>query len=567
MTENETKKNISKTKSIIKDNEKIYRFPFHGKSKYLIDKLYIIGYDSVTINKYFSERANNKLKFDDPDCIDTSSKNQRSKLYLSKIPQSNAKKINPALERIETFTIPEKPSLVNEISNDYNKKVLDEDITINMVFPNIPIFYFVKESKRQLSPSKNTFKKRRNTDFYTIKYEMKNGIRTNDIFEELKEIIKGKKYCMIFSSNPQIDKNNKKSINGFCYINYCKYKEKKIMDDYLCTIYIPIGLCFISEFPYYQSYYKLAEQIFLLFNSKRIEVPIEIMLYNLINRTLSPINGDIDLCIEPVIFHNNIISQNSNSISNKNDISDINTKESNNKDGNTNAKNEKEVSVFVNDFLIIEKNNSENARDDGSIDNNNNVVKEEKESNSSKLLVHVQKKIETNLDIRSSYKKTSVIKDTNLQKILNTKALGGESHYLKNLFEQIKFPFLQGYPLMQYNLPRILFNNFSIFKYIFLFINSFLEKDILIFSEDIEVLSFAINTFHNLNYPLNDNAYYNINGCISYNNYIRGNCNFISTAMNSIKGINSSLQLNYLSNNDKKVHEQIIYDLDRRVFL
>ena len=304
-----------------------------------------------------------------------------------------------------------------------------------------------------------------------------------------------------------------------------------------------------------------------IINSKRIEVPIEIMLYNLINSTLSPINGDIDLCIEPVSFHNNIISQNSNSISNKNDISDINTNESNNKDGNTNAKNEKEVSAFVNDFLIIEKNNSENARDDGSIDNNNNVVKEEKESNSSKLLVHVQKKIETNLDIRSSYKKTSVIKDTNLQKILNTKALGGESHYLKNLFEQIKFPFLQGYPLMQYNLPRILFNNFSIFKYIFLFINSFLEKDILIFSEDIEVLSFAINTFHNLNYPLNDNAYYNINGCISYNNYIRGNCNFISTAMNSIKGINSSLQLNYLSNNDKKVHEQIIYDLDRRVFL
>ena len=48
------------------------------------------------------------------------------------------------------------------------------------------------------------------------------------------------------------------------------------------------------------------------------------MLYNLINSTLSPINGDIDLCIEPVSFHNNIISQNSNSISNTNDNSDSN---------------------------------------------------------------------------------------------------------------------------------------------------------------------------------------------------------------------------------------------------
>ena len=54
---------------------------------------------------------------------------------------------------------------------------------------------------------------------------------------------------------------------------------------------------------YYSSYYKLAEQIFNLFKNNNIEVPIEIMLHNIVNSTLSPIKGDIDLCIETVSFY------------------------------------------------------------------------------------------------------------------------------------------------------------------------------------------------------------------------------------------------------------------------
>ena len=61
-----------------------------------------------------------------------------------------------------------------------------------------------------------------------------------------------------------------------------------------------------------------------------------------------------------------------------------------------------------------------------------------------------------------------------------------------NSFEEIKFPFLQAYPLLQYNLSKLLFNYFSISKIIFIFINTFLQKYILIFSE-------------NINFPLNDN--------------------------------------------------------------
>ena len=557
MIENEIKERNPINEIKIKETEKIYRFPFHGKSKYLIDKLYIIGYDNETLNKSLIKNYNNIFKKEDFDDID-SPKARSSKIYSTKLSQTNSKELNNRNENenINSFSISESPSLLNEIINDYNKKVLDIDITINMIFPNKPILYSFKESKRQLSPDKRNAKNRRNTNFNTMKSNLGNIRNSND---EIKDIMDKKKYFVIFSSNPQIDKKNKKSINGFCYINYCKYKEKRIISDYTYSFYVPIGICFISEFPFYNSYYKLAEQIFLLFNSKKIEVPIEIMLYNLINCTLSPINGDIDLCIEPVSFFNNLLSPSSNSLSKKTEIENSIKKEYENKKNN-----EKEIRPFsLNDLFINigEDDNSNNKKEE---EEKKEEKKEENGSNSTKLLAHVEQKIEKKLDLRSSLKKTIVIKDENLDRLLKTKSLGGQKHQKQNLFESIKFPYLQGYSLCHYNLPKIFFNNISLSKLIFIFINTFLEKDILIFSENIELLSLIINSLHNLNYPLNDNTYYVINASVSYNNYINGNLNYISTAFNSIIGINSSFKLNYLNENKNKYKEHIIYDLDNK---
>ena len=569
MIENKIKeRNCSFSESNIKENEKIYRFPFHGKSKYLIDKLYIIGYDNETLNKYLIKKDNNNFKIEDFDDMD-SPKKRGSKMYLAKLSQTASKELNSRNENINSFSLPEPPSLLNEILNDYNKKVLDIDITINMIFPNKPVLYSYKESKRQLSPDKRNAKSRRNTNtnFYTMRSDIGQIKNVND---EIKEKMDRKKYCMVFSSNPQIDKNNKKSINGFCYINYCKYKEKKVMNDFAYTFYVPIGICFISEFPFYNSYYKLAEQIFCLFNSKKIEVPIEIMLYNLINTALSPINGDIDLCIEPVSFLNNILNPASNSVNKKREIENsINSIIEENENKNND---QKEIRPFSLSDLTSNINDNDNKDDNNKKGDEKKEeekkVEEKKEEenapNSSKLLVHVEKKFEKKLDLRSSLKKTIVIKDEDLDKIIKTKSLGGQRHLQQNLFEPIKFPYLQGYPLCHYNLPKILFNNISISKLIFIFINTFLEKDILIFSENIELLSLIINSLHSLNYPLNDNTYYVINASVSYNNYINGNLNYISTAFNSIIGINSSFKLNYLNENKNKYKEHIIYDLDSK---
>ena len=506
----------------------IIRYPFYGKSKYLIDKLYIIGYDNATINKYLNENKNKKKKKETNDNIDTSVRMMRQS---SKINQS--KEIASPFDNINQYSISERPVLINEIVNNYNKDSLDIDIIIDMIFPNDPIYYAVKETKKELSPAKNG---RNNSNYINIKTEVGNiGNNNNNIINgTIKEIINKKKYFMVFSSNPQIDKKNKVSINGFVYINYCKYKDYKKINGKGYKYYFPVALCFLSEFPFYQSYYKLAQQIFHLFKSQKIEVPIEIMLYNLINSTLSPINGDVDLCIEPVSFYNNIINNNSNSINNSDKI-------------NKSEKKEKERKKEISPFKITE--------------NSNDIKKEENYANSSKILIHVEKK---NVKFKDSLKKSKVLKEEDIERIKRTKSFGNNKFSKKYSFEQIKFPLLQTYPLLQYNLPKILFDSMPITKIIFIFINTFLEKDILIFSENIEILSLLINTFQNLNYPLNDNTYYNINASTSFNNYVKGNCKYIPKAFNCLIGINSSFKINYISDDKYKLEEYILYDLDNK---
>jgi hypothetical protein len=77
----------------------------------------------------------------------------------------------------------------------------------------------------------------------------------------------------------------------------------------------------------------------------------------------------------------------------------------------------------------------------------------------------------------------------------------------RNMYK-ITFKFLSGYPLIQYNLPKVLFQNLSIEKIITIFLYMFLEKDVLFFSKDIEYLTLSINAYLNLNFPLNDEKYY-----------------------------------------------------------
>ena len=90
------------------------RYPFNGRSKYLIDKFFIIGYDYATLHKLLIKR---KLDF-----IQNSSKNNEEELL-----EKNRNRKLP-----QEFEVSEPPLLINEISSDYNKEVLDIDLIIEI---------------------------------------------------------------------------------------------------------------------------------------------------------------------------------------------------------------------------------------------------------------------------------------------------------------------------------------------------------------------------------------------------------------------------------------------------
>ena len=99
---------------------------------------------------------------------------------------------------------------------------------------------------------------------------------------------------------------------------------------------------------------------------------------------------------------------------------------------------------------------------------------------------------------------------------------------------------------------------------IIIFFYTFLEKSIIFFSKNIELLSLTINSYLNLNFPLNDEKYYFYNASISYEDYMSGNSMFVGTTFTTVTGINSKYQTNY-RNKHVRLSEHLTVDLDKGV--
>ena len=82
-------------------------------------------------------------------------------------------------------------------------------------------------------------------------------------------------------------------------------------------------------------------------------------------------------------------------------------------------------------------------------------------------------------------------------------------------------------------------------KIIEIFLFMFLEKDVLFFSKNIELLTLTINAFLNLSFPLNDEKYYFINASVSLDNYINNNSPFVGATFTTLIGINSAYNQKY----------------------
>ena len=127
---------------------------------------------------------------------------------------------------------------------------------------------------------------------------------------------------------------------------------------------------------------------------------------------------------------------------------------------------------------------------------------------------------------------------------------------------KIKFKYLSGYPLIQYNLAKVLFHTLSINQIINIFLFSFLEQNIIFFSEDIEYLSLTINSYMNFNYPLNDAQYFYNMGIISLESFQNDDSIFGIKSFTSIIAINNKFVDDYM-NKTSNIGGHIVVDLDK----
>ena len=504
------------------NSQKIPRYPLNGRSSYLIDKFYIIGYNHSTIEKYFF----------------------KDEIFQKILDGKKLNKENSNNLDLQQFHIEENPKLLNEFSSDYGKEIIDIDIIMEMMFPKKIKFYF-SESKKINLEEKN---KEGKNDL--IKDELFINENFCD-FEDEKNInnkkeLLSKRYNIIFSSNPQSENNSKKSINGFGYVFYKKLRQEKIYQKKNYSIYIPIIFCIISEFPFYNSFYKLCQRLSCLFNSNEIKIPLEIVIYNIIKLTPSPLNENVILDLN---FMNNLNF-------NLKNLKEI-----------TNLKEEEYDFVDTNDdFEIVEKTNNNYMKSAIRLNNNynNKIGLEEPTANIKKF--EKMKSSEYNYTLKSRINKQGTftnLKAKNLNIEKNQKKLEKNSVKKISQFpEKIKFDYLTGYPLIQYNLAKVLMQTLSPADVIVIFFYTFLEKDVIFFSEDIEFLSLTINSYLNLNFPLNEEKYYFNNASVSFDNFINQNSTFVGSTFTTIIGINDSYSSKYLNSNMIKLKDHIAIDLD-----
>ena len=206
------------------------KYPFSGIAPNLIDKFLVLGYEPKIIEKTY--------------------------LFNNIDPKAELK------TRFTFFEFEERPAIVNEICNDYSKDLLDNDLILELIFPNLPQMYFL---------DKQSANSRKEPD------------------EEL--LISN--YSIIFSINPQDNSGSKKSYNGLGYVFYIAidHRTNGEIDGYL---YVPIAYVILSEYPFFYQFNEICKNVYLQMKKENDEIPIDIILYNTVKYTPSPINKNIN---------------------------------------------------------------------------------------------------------------------------------------------------------------------------------------------------------------------------------------------------------------------------------
>ena len=208
------------------------KYPFSGIAPNLIDKFLVLGYEPKVIENTF-QRCNIEPKGD----LQT---------------------------RFQFYEFEERPYIVNEICNDYTKDLLDNDLILELIYPNFPQMYFME--KQYINTKK-----------------------------EADEELLISSYSIIFSINPQDNSGSKKSYNGLGYVFFNTQEHRNIMGELDGFLYIPIAYVILSEYPYFYHFNEICKNIFNQMKKENDEIPIEVLIYNTVKFAPSPINKSINL--------------------------------------------------------------------------------------------------------------------------------------------------------------------------------------------------------------------------------------------------------------------------------
>ena len=154
--------------------------------------------------------------------------------------------ITETIDNIKTV----EPCVLSNIASDYCNSMLDEDIILQLVFPSQPQIIF-KEDNAQIPSAYNV---------------------------------------IFFINGDSVDAKTKIIFHGYARVFYEKRRTKQNE-----TIYLPKALCIISQFPFFTVYKNITNWMITHFGNNLITIPIEVILYNLLNFVPSPLYNTITI--------------------------------------------------------------------------------------------------------------------------------------------------------------------------------------------------------------------------------------------------------------------------------
>ena len=147
--------------------------------------------------------------------------------------------------------IPYSPTVLSSITSKNDYGIVDNELIITQLYPDNPKIFLYDQN--QPEPDKSS-------------------------------VI----YSFCFDST---DGQEKLFYTCFGYKFYELYKDKENEDKY----YLPKAFCIISQYPFFNAFYQICNYLYDTWMNKKNVIPIEILLYNIINFVPSPINNKLEL--------------------------------------------------------------------------------------------------------------------------------------------------------------------------------------------------------------------------------------------------------------------------------